>query len=254
MRKAELIDHVPGSIHPEVPFDDKVNLFLIWMNRCFDSMVLKGKGHYVPWFYGMFYGDRIFGKYAFLLLVINSVHLSSCAQKWSHGCGSSVQKPINHHVSNPLSMKNPLLFLFAIALVRMVACNQAPVEPAVDMDALTAEIQAMEDAYMTAEMAKDADAIVAYYADDVTSYGSNRAPSVGKDAIRTSLAERMAKDTSGNTPSFKVLELYVGNDHITEIGSWTNTAPDGSVADNGTYFPFSRKMLMASGPVFGIWL
>lgn len=142
---------------------------------------------------------------------------------------------------NKYPMKNPLFLFFAIALVGLVACNQAPVEPAVDMNALTAEIQAMEDAYMTAEQAKDADAIVAYYADDVTSYGANRAPSVGKDAIRTSLAERMAKDTSGNTPSFKVLELYVGDDHITEIGSWTETAPDGSVADNGTYFSIFKK-------------
>lgn len=140
-----------------------------------------------------------------------------------------------------LTMKNPLLFFLAFALVGMVACNQAPVEPAVDMDALTLEIQAMEDAYMTAEIAKDADAIVAYYADDVTSYGSNRAPSVGKDAIRTSLAERMAKDTSGNSPTFKVMELYVGDDHITEIGSWTETAPDGSVADNGTYISIFKK-------------
>ncbi len=138
-------------------------------------------------------------------------------------------------------MKNPLLILFALAIMGLTACNQAPVEPAVDMDALTAEIQAMEDAYMTAEIAKDADGIVAYYGDDVTSYGSNRAPSVGKDAIRNSLAERMAKDTTGNTPSFKVLELFVGDDHITEIGSWTETAPDGSVSDNGTYFSIFKK-------------
>ncbi len=131
--------------------------------------------------------------------------------------------------------------IIALAVMGLTACNQAPVEPAVDMDALTAEIQAMEDAYMTAEIAKDADGIVAYYADDVTSYGANRAPSVGKEAIRNSLAERMAKDTSGNTPSFKVLELYVGDDHITEIGSWTETAPDGSVADNGTYFSIFKK-------------
>ncbi|MCF8238837.1 MAG: DUF4440 domain-containing protein [Saprospiraceae bacterium] len=138
-------------------------------------------------------------------------------------------------------MRNPLLLIFALAIMGLTACNQPAEKPPVDMDALTAEIQAMEDAYMTAEIAKDADGIVAYYADDVTSYGANRAPSVGKDVIRTQLAERMAKDTTGNTPKFKVLELYVGDDHITEIGSWTEIAPDGSVADNGTYFSIFKK-------------
>ncbi|MEZ5031142.1 MAG: hypothetical protein R2787_07065 [Saprospiraceae bacterium] len=42
-------------------------------------------------------------------------------------------------------------------------------------------------------------------------------------------------------PSFKVLEIFGSGDYLTEIGSWTNTAPDGSVADKGTYFSIFRK-------------
>lgn len=185
---------------------------------------------------------EILGKMYFELLVKFSVYLARCAKCWkNHSLSFWAADFIIITFQTLFTMKNPFLFVLAIALVGMVACNQAPVEPAVDMDALTAEIQAMEDAYMTAEIAKDADAIVTYYADDVTSYGANRAPSVGKEAIRNSLAERMAKDTSGNTPSFKVMELYVGDDHITEIGSWTETAPDGSVSDNGTYISIFKK-------------
>lgn len=137
-------------------------------------------------------------------------------------------------------MRTPFL-LAGILFLALTACNQATEEPPVDMDALTSQIQGMEDAYMNAEIAKDADGIVAYYADDVISYGANREPQVGKDAIRQSLAERMAKDTSGNTPSFKVLEIFGSGDYLTEIGSWTNTAKDGSVTDKGTYFSIFRK-------------
>ncbi len=119
----------------------------------------------------------------------------------------------------------------------------APAEaaPAVDMAAITAQIQATEDAYATAWMARNADGVVAYYADDVVSYGKEKEPAQGKEAMRQRLAEGIAKDTTGNTPSFKVLELFVGPDHVTEIGSWTDTGKDGVVKDHGTYFSVFKK-------------
>ena len=113
--------------------------------------------------------------------------------------------------------------------------------PAVDMAVLTAQIQAMEDAYATAAIAKDPDAVMAYYADDVVSYAREKAPAQGKPALRQRLAEQMAKDTIGIKPTFKVLELFVGNDHVTEIGSWTDADPAGTVVDHGTYFSVFRK-------------
>lgn len=116
-----------------------------------------------------------------------------------------------------------------------------PAAPAVDMAALTAEIQAMEDAYATASIAKDPDAVMAYYADDVVSYAREKEPAQGKAALRQRLAEGMGKDTVGVQPTFKVLELFVGDDHVTEIGSWTDTDPAGTVVDHGTYFSVFRK-------------
>ena len=124
------------------------------------------------------------------------------------------------------------------------ACTTAPAPaeaPPVDMNALTAEIQALEDAYARASIAKDADGMVAYYADDAISYMHESAPSEGKEASRARLAERMAKDTLNTTPTFKVLELYVGNDHITEIGSWSDAAANGTVTDHGTYMSLFTK-------------
>ncbi len=138
----------------------------------------------------------------------------------------------------------PTLALSGLALC-LASCNNttAPMEapPPVDMAALTAQIQAMEDAYATASKAKDAAAVVNYYREDVVSYSREKEPARGKEALRQRLAEGMAKDTTGNTPSFKVVELFVGNDHITEIGTWTDTGTDGQVKDHGTYFSVFKK-------------
>jgi ketosteroid isomerase-like protein len=109
------------------------------------------------------------------------------------------------------------------------------------MAAMTEAVQAMEDAYAAASIAKDAAGVVEYYADDVVSYSNEEPPIRGKEAVRQRLAERMAKDTTDTTPTFKVLELFVGKDHMTEIGSWTDTDAAGTVVDKGTYFSIFEK-------------
>ncbi|MBK7298249.1 MAG: nuclear transport factor 2 family protein [Flavobacteriales bacterium] len=81
----------------------------------------------------------------------------------------------------------------------------------------------MEDAYAVATVAKDADGVMAYYAEDVVSYSKEKEPAKGKAAMRQYIADGMAKDSLGIQPAFTVLELF-GNDdeHLTEIGSWVN--------------------------------
>lgn len=140
-------------------------------------------------------------------------------------------------------MKKPLIYTLAIcaAVWSLNSCNTATEEPAVDMTALTAEIQAVEDAYATAATAKDAAAVVAYYADDAVSYPSNNEPMVGKEAIQARLAERMAKDTTNTTPVFKVLDIFAAGDYVTEVGSWTDTDASGTVTDKGTYISVFQK-------------
>lgn len=144
-------------------------------------------------------------------------------------------------------MKKRVIFsVLAVAGLSLMwtACTTAPAPaeaPPVDTAAIQAEIQAMEDAYAAASVAKDADGVVAYYADDAISYMHDMAPLVGKEAIRTRMIERMAKDTLNTTPTFKVLELFVGNDHITEIGSWSDADANGTVTDHGTYVSIFKK-------------
>lgn len=99
----------------------------------------------------------------------------------------------------------------------------------------------MEDAYAVGSVAKDPDAIMAYYADDLVSYSREKEPAKGKEAMRQRLADSFAKDTLGMKPTYKVLELFVGDDHITEIGSWVDTDPAGNEADHGTYFSVFKK-------------
>lgn len=139
-------------------------------------------------------------------------------------------------------------FLYAMAggALLFAACSQpcppAPEPPpALDMNALTAQVQAMEDAYAKAEIAKDMDGIMVYYADDVVSHMNERAAVSGKDNLRASMAERMAKDSTAKTPTFKVQEIFMGNDHMTEIGSWSNTDANGTELDHGTYISIFRK-------------
>lgn len=55
------------------------------------------------------------------------------------------------------------------------------------------------------------------------------------------MAERMAKDTTAVTPKFQVVDLFIGNDHMTEFGSWQDTDAAGTVVDHGTYVAVFRK-------------
>lgn len=142
---------------------------------------------------------------------------------------------------------NTLSLFSGIALL-LTACSTPPpppaeaAPPAMDMAAAKAEIQAMEDAYAIATVAKDADGVMTYYAEDVVSYSKEKEPAKGKAAMRQYIADGMAKDSLGIQPAFTVLELF-GNDdeHLTEIGSWVNKDSTGTEVDHGTYFSIFKK-------------
>jgi uncharacterized protein (TIGR02246 family) len=129
----------------------------------------------------------------------------------------------------------------AVSTFIISACSNEKGTSAVDMDKAKAEIQAMEDAYAAGEKARDADKVVAYYSDDAISYGRNRAPEVGKAAIKESLAKRLAADTSGNTNAYKVVDLFGEGNTLVEIGSWTETSPAGAEVNKGHYMSCFQK-------------
>jgi uncharacterized protein (TIGR02246 family) len=134
-----------------------------------------------------------------------------------------------------------LIALSAMVFSFFSACSSEEKPAAVDIAKVKPEIQAMEDAYAAAEKAKDADKVMAYYADDATTYGRNRAPEVGKAAIKAGLAKRLAEDTTGNTNVYKVVDLFGEGDMLVEIGSWTEMSPAGAEVNKGHYMSYFQK-------------
>jgi len=138
--------------------------------------------------------------------------------------------------------KFKLAVLSGISFLIFSACNpSAEKAEAVDVNKLKPEIQTMEDAYAAAEKAKDADKIVVYYSDDAVSYNRNEMPTSGKAAIKARLADRLAKDTTGNNNVYKVVDLFADGNMLVEIGSWTVLNPSGAETDKGHYMSVFQK-------------
>ncbi len=141
-------------------------------------------------------------------------------------------------------MKNNFQFaaLFgAVALFLSSCAAPAPEVKPIDMETLKVEIQKMEDAFAAAEKAKDADGVVAYYSDDAVSFNRGEEPSTGKAAIKERVAQRLAKDTTGNTNVYKVVDLYAEGNMAVEIGSWSEVNPSGAEVGKGYYMSYFQK-------------
>lgn len=110
-----------------------------------------------------------------------------------------------------------------------------------DMESVKKDIQAMENAYAEGEKKKDADAVVAYYTQDAVSYSSNKEPLSGKEAIKQSIKDRMAKDTTGDYSVYKTLDLFGEGNSLVEIGSWTKFNAAGKEIDKGHYMSCFQK-------------
>ncbi|WP_281541732.1 DUF4440 domain-containing protein [Maribacter aestuarii] len=141
-------------------------------------------------------------------------------------------------------MKKLILLGGFLALVAFTftACETAEKPVPLDMDAVRAEIQAMEDAYAAGEKAKDADAVAAYYSENAISYSRNDQPAKGRAEIRANIAENIAKDTTGNYNVYKLVDLFAEGDTALEIGSWTEYNEEGTALENGYYMSYFEKI------------
>src|SRR5687767_6809399 len=138
--------------------------------------------------------------------------------------------------------KFQLAVLFGISALFFTACSEsAGKDKPVDMEKARAEIQAMEDAYAAGEKARDADKVVVYYSDDAISYNRNEEPTAGKAAIKERIAQRLAKDTTGNSNVYKIVDLFGNGDMLVEIGSWSVLNPSGTEVDKGHYMSYFEK-------------
>ena len=136
---------------------------------------------------------------------------------------------------------NLSLFLCALLFLLFTSCQTGEAPAAIDMDALKAEIQAMEDAYAAAENAKDADAISDYYAEDAQSMPHGEPTVVGKASIIERMKSGFEKEgDKGETIRFEVVDVFAAGDLVVEVGRSVTTLPSGE-QETGIYMSLFEK-------------
>ena len=148
---------------------------------------------------------------------------------------------------------------FATAFIALffftIGCNQPAADkaPEVTADApqsmaakadpakMKADIQALETAWATADNARDANALAAFYSDDAVSLSNNQPMLVGKAAIQKDVEASMAKRPKGSTVSYDVLDAFGGENFVTEVGKTTHKDLTGKVYSVGKYMAIWEK-------------
>lgn len=136
-------------------------------------------------------------------------------------------------------------FIFAglVAIsVLATSCKQAAEQPAkLDLAQIRTEIQALEDGYAAGLNAGDANAVIAYYADDAVSMVNNAPVASGRDALLKMVQDDIAKDTTNTTVSFEVVDIFASGDLVVETGKSTDKDADGNVVKTGKYMSLFEK-------------
>ncbi len=133
-----------------------------------------------------------------------------------------------------------LLLALAVSLFALASCQQTP-PPAPDLAKIRSEIQAMENAYAEAWNARNAAAVMAYYADDAVSLANNSPILTGKEAILKDLEKTFASDTSQITMSLEVTDIYAAGDLVVETGKGTFKNPSGTAVMTSKYMSLFEK-------------
>jgi ketosteroid isomerase-like protein len=145
-------------------------------------------------------------------------------------------------------MKNKMLKGIALAFITavVIACQPKKEEetaaaPAVDKEAIKAELQTMESAFADALNNGKTDGIV-YYADDATSYEQNKPPTVGKAAIDKSIKDEGGMK-NGSKISFTANEVHPSSDgnQVVELGSYKVVDSTGTSKATGNYMAMFEK-------------
>lgn len=110
-----------------------------------------------------------------------------------------------------------------------------------DNQKLKAEIQELENAWATADNARDANALAAFYSDDAVSLANNARMITGNDAIRKDLETSLAKRPKGATTAYDVLDAFGCENYVTEVGKTTRKDSTGKVTYTGKYMALWEK-------------
>lgn len=111
----------------------------------------------------------------------------------------------------------------------------------VDLSAVKAEIQAIENAWAAAFNTRNVDTIMGFYADDAISMNDDKPMLVGKAAIRKGVEAEMAKIKDNTTVAFETLDVYGDENRVTEVGKTTVTDSAGKVIYTGKYMAVWEK-------------
>jgi uncharacterized protein (TIGR02246 family) len=148
-------------------------------------------------------------------------------------------------------MKYSVIATVFVALILSVFGCSAPapkpvetpvvVETKPDMAAVKAEIQALENAWAAADNARDANAVVAFYAEDAWSMTFDKPTLVGRAAILADITDGLAKRTTGTIVTYEVQEVYGDENIVTEVGKSTVKDAAGNIISTGKYMAVWEK-------------
>lgn len=133
--------------------------------------------------------------------------------------------------------------LLTLPFLSLGSCGGGDCEETAElqMDSVKAEIAMLEQAYAAASNARDVDAVAAYYADDAHSLADQEPTRKGMADIKASIARDFEKDTSGNTVSFAVTDVWAAGNYAIETGTWTDKDKDGNAVATGKYMTLFEK-------------
>lgn len=146
----------------------------------------------------------------------------------------------------------PVIFALTVSFLFLISCKQetppaesaaAPAKEAtLDMAAVKAEIQALENQWADAMNKRDLAGLMAMYADDAVSMPDGAPTLTGKAAIQERQAKHFADAKENMSISFQTLDVYGDGDVVTEYGTSTVTDKDGKVVETGKYAATFKKM------------
>lgn len=110
-----------------------------------------------------------------------------------------------------------------------------------NMEAIKAEIQALNDTWATASNTKDAATILDFYADDAISMPDDAPMLVGKAAIKKDIEGDFAKRKEGNSVVYETMDVFGDDKLLTEVGKTTVKDAAGKVTYTGKYMALWEK-------------
>jgi len=144
--------------------------------------------------------------------------------------------------------KTTFFTTLSLCTLLFAACQQAPAPkpevqeaPKPDMAKVKTEIQALENAWAAASNARDAAAILAFYADDAVSMSDDKPMFVGKAAIQKDSETWFEKSKEGSTLVYETLEVFGDENLVTETGTGTTKDATGKVTYAGKYMAIWEK-------------